>query len=97
MFDPVKRQKYSDLFDFEKFHKSFQLLLATADGSHAFTMEQYICDHPEFWKDYDIAYAQNLASILEDEVFETYSIQTDFEGNLILVPQPKQIQSIADR
>lgn len=97
MFDPVKRQKYSDLFDFDKFHKSFQQLLSTADGSHPFTMEQYICDHPELWKDYDIAYVKNLASVLEEEVFETYEIQTDFEGNLILAAQPKQIQSIADR
>ena len=97
MFDPVKRQKYSDLFDFEKFHKSFQQLLTTADGSHAFTMEQYICDHPNFWKDYDIAFARSISAILEDEVFETYGIQSDFDGNLILSPQAQQVQSLAER
>lgn len=90
MFDPLKRQPYIDLFDFEKFHKSFQQLLNAADGTEAFTMEQYICDHPELWKDYDIAEAMAIAFLLEDEVYEAYNVQTNFEGKIILQPNTEE-------
>lgn len=90
MFDPLKRQPYIDLFDFEKFHKSFQQLLNAADGTEAFTMEQYICDHPGLWKDYDISEAMAISFLLEDEVYEAYNVQTNFEGKIILQPNTEE-------
>ncbi len=93
MFDPVKRQPYVNLFDFEKFYKFFQHLIFTDGSIVAFTMEQFICDHPELWIDYDIAEARAIAGILEDEVYEAYNIQFDFEGKIIL---PSIMQEVSE-
>lgn len=89
MFDEVKRQKYSHLFDFTKFHNGFQQQLSTADGTESFVLEDYICSHRELWIDYDISDSKEIALILENEIYDAYKICADFEGKIIL---PKSIQ-----
>lgn len=87
--DLFRRMDYADMFDFDKFHEAFKQQLAAARGGERFTLQSYIEEHHELWRDYDVAKTAQIAEILETEVSDIYGIIPDPE-DYITLPTPQR-------
>ena len=91
MIDLTLRMDYADVFDFYKFHEVFRQQLADAKGGERFTLQAYIEEHHELWRDYDVTKTAYIATILETEVSDTYGIFPDPE-DYISLSKPQRIE-----
>lgn len=89
--DLFKRMDYADVFNFEEFHKAFQQQLSVAKGGERFTLKEYIEDHHDFWRDYDVAKSAQIAEVLETEVSEIYHLFPD-PNDFVELPKPQKAE-----
>lgn len=92
--DLFRRMDYANVFDFDEFHKAFEQQLAAAKGGERFTLQYYIEEHPELWRDYDITKSAQIVEVLETEVLERYNIVVDPDDYLVLPKAPKITQIV---
>lgn len=108
--DLFKRMDYAEVFDFDKFHEVFRQQLFAAKGGERFTLKEYIEDHHEFWRDYDVTKSAQIAEVLEIEVSDIHGLSQTLmiislfqyhkgqiervEGNLLLETWQKSILRI---
>lgn len=89
MIDLTLRMDYADVFDFDKFHEVFRQQLSDAKGGERFTLQAYIEEHHELWRDYDVTKTFQIAEVLELEVSNLYGIFPDPE-DYITLPTPQR-------
>ena len=82
--DLFRRMDYADVFDFDKFHEAFKQQLAAAKGGERFTLRDFIEEHHELWRDYDLSKSIYIADILETEVSDLYGLSPDPEDYYLL-------------
>ena len=88
--DLFRRMDYADVFDFNKFHEAFQQQLAAAKGGERFTLRDFIEEHHEVWRDYDLSKSDHIAGVLEIEVSDLYGLTPDPEDYYQLPKASKQ-------
>lgn len=94
--DLQRRMDYANVFNFDEFHKAFRQQLDAARGGERFTLQSYIEEHHELWRDYDVTKSAQIAEVLETEVSNIYGIFSDPEDYLTL-PAPKRAERTINR
>ena len=90
MMDLTLRKDYEDVFDFNQFHDLFKALLTTSKGGECINLEEYIEDHPEIWKHYDVTKSSNIVEVLIGEIYEQYELYPDDKDLITLQKYNKE-------